>query len=163
LQQLNDDFFVEPPGAYTGSSDAPSPALPSPTATPLQQFELPAVVPSPNHPLPRIPPNLVPTLAQNHYGSQTNTPTLLAPPHPLGPRSPAQIVTTSRTPSPDRTLGRPSRHGSADSDKEHISDAVERMNIDDDVSHSDDAIRAAIPLSDKALGKRRVVEDPDGT
>jgi len=161
-RQLNDDFFVEPPGAYTGSSDALSPPLPSPTGTPHQQFGLPVVVPSPNHPLPRIPPNLVPSAqAQNQppgnqYGSQTNTPTLLVPPHPLGPRSPAQFVTTSREPSPDRTPGRPSRQGSADSDTEHISDVVERMNIKDDVSPSDDTQPSA-----KALGKRRVVEDPD--
>ncbi|KAH0834019.1 hypothetical protein J3R83DRAFT_11255 [Lanmaoa asiatica] len=166
-RQLNDDFFVEPPGAYTGSSDPPSPPLPSPTATPHQHFELPAVVPSPNHPLPRIPPSLVPSaLAQNqppghYYGSQANTPTLLAPPHPLGPRSPAQGVTTSRTPSPDRIPGRPSGHGSVDSDNGHVLDVIERMNIEDDVSNSDDDLRTPIRPSDKALGKRRVVEDLD--
>lgn len=168
-QQFNDDFYIEPPGAYTGSSDALSPPLPSPTATPLQHFELPTVVPSPNHPLPRIPPSLVPSALPlnqspgHHYGSQANTPTLLAPPHPLGPRSPAQFVTTSRTPSPDRIPGRPSRDDSVDSDKEHISDLVERMNIEDDVSNSDDDLLTPIRPSAKALGKRRVVEDPDGT
>ncbi|KAI9571856.1 hypothetical protein HD554DRAFT_2213278 [Boletus coccyginus] len=166
-RQLNDDFLVEPPGAYTGPSDAPSPPLPSPTATLHQHFELPVVVPSPNHPLPRIPPNLVPgALAQNqppgpHYGSQSNTPTLLAPPHPLGPRSPAQFLTTSRTPSPDRTLGRLSRHGSTESDKEHVSDVIERMNIQDNVGNSDDGTHTPIQPSAKALGKRRVVEEPD--
>ncbi|KAF8553627.1 hypothetical protein OG21DRAFT_1463829 [Imleria badia] len=166
-RQLNDDFVIEPPGAYTGPSDPPSPPLPSPTATPLQQFELPAVVPSPNHPLPRIPPSLVPSaLVQNqppghHYGSQTNTPTLIVPPHPLGPRSPAQITTTSRTPSPDRISGRPSRHSSQDSEPDHISEVIERMNIEGDVSNSDDDIRTPIRPSAKALGKRRVEESDD--
>ncbi|KAF8130374.1 hypothetical protein EV363DRAFT_1399531 [Boletus edulis] len=153
-RQLNDDFLAEPPGAYTGSSNAPSPPLPSPT------FELPPVVPSPNHPLPRIPPSLAPsTLAQNlppsyHYGSQTNTPTLLVPPHPLGPRSP-QVVTTSRTPSPDRISGRPSRQGSGDSEKLSISDTVDKLNIEDDMSNNDDDIYTPIRPSAKALGKRR--------
>ncbi|KAF8438655.1 hypothetical protein L210DRAFT_3646904 [Boletus edulis BED1] len=159
-RQLNDDFLAEPPGAYTGSSNAPSPPLPSPT------FELPPVVPSPNHPLPRIPPSLAPsTLAQNlppsyHYGSQTNTPTLLVPPHPLGPRSP-QVVTTSRTPSPDRISGRPSRQGSGDSEKLSISDTVDKLNIEDDMSNNDDDIYTPIRPSAKALGKRRVYEEPD--
>ena len=90
-------------------------------------------------------------------------PTLLIPPHPLGPRSPAQFTTTSRTPSPDRISGRPSRHGSQDSEKDPLSDAIERMNIEDDVSISDDDIRTPIRPSAKALGKRRVVEESDGT
>ncbi|KAG6370719.1 hypothetical protein JVT61DRAFT_11105 [Boletus reticuloceps] len=155
--ELNDDFIAEPPAAYTGSSNAPSPPLPSPT------FELPPVVPSPNHPLPRIPPSLAPSTNQPpsfHYGSQTNTPTLLVPPHPLGPRSP-QIMTTSRTPSPDRISGRPSRQGSGDSEKVSISDAVEKLNIEDDMSYSDDDIRTPIRPSAKALGKRRGYEEPD--
>jgi hypothetical protein len=166
-RQLNDDFYGEPPGPYTGASDVPSPQVPSPTVPPRQHFELPPVVPSPNHPLPRIPPSLAPSsLAQNqphghHYSSQTNTPTLLVPPHPLGPRSPSQALTTSRTPSPDRMLRRPGRQGSGDSEKEHVSDAMERMNIEDDGSNSDNETHTPIQLSAKALGKRRVIEEPD--
>lgn len=37
------------------------------------------------------------------------------------------------------------------------------MNIEDDESNSDDDIRTPIRPSAKALGKRRVVESPDGT
>ncbi|KAG9311025.1 hypothetical protein JVU11DRAFT_8922 [Chiua virens] len=162
-RNLNEEYYIEPTGGHTGTSD-PSPPLPSPTAAPHQPFELPTVVPSPNHPLPRIPPNLVPSSpppGHHHPGSAANTPTLLAPPHPLGPRSPAQMITMSRTPSPDRMPARPSRHGSGDSDKEQLSDVVERMQIEDDVSNSDDDIRTPIRPSAKALGKRRVVEEPD--
>lgn len=51
-----------------------------------------------------------------------------------------------------------------DSDGEHISDVIERMNIEEEeASNSDDDIRTPIRPSAKALGKRRVVEDPDGT
>ncbi|KIJ18196.1 hypothetical protein PAXINDRAFT_167451 [Paxillus involutus ATCC 200175] len=166
-RQLEDDYITEPPGAYTSSPRALSPPLPSPPASPHQQFEMPSVVPSPNHPLPRIPPNLlsgIPPLnqiASHHYPSQANTPTLLAPPHPLGPRSPAQLVTSSRTPSPDRIPIQPSRHSSADSGKEHISDGMERMNIEDDPLNNEEETHTPIRPSAKALGKRRVIEDSD--
>ncbi|KIJ60449.1 hypothetical protein HYDPIDRAFT_139136 [Hydnomerulius pinastri MD-312] len=171
-RQLEDDYIAEPPGAFTGSSRAPSPPLPSPPlpsppASPHQQFDMPSVVPSQNHPLPRIPPSLMPStpsltqLTSHHYHSQANTPTLLAPPHPLGPRSPAQILISSRTPSPDRIPTRPSRHSSLDSGKEQISDGMEQMNLEDDPSNSEDEINTPMRPSAKALGKRRVVEEPD--
>ncbi|KAG1758138.1 heterokaryon incompatibility protein-domain-containing protein [Suillus occidentalis] len=72
-----------------GSSRAPSP-MPSPPASP-RQHDLPPVVPSQTHPLPRVPPALSP--AHSHYGSlpqSTSTPALLAPPPPppMGPRLP---------------------------------------------------------------------------
>ncbi|KAF9219339.1 hypothetical protein BS17DRAFT_427154 [Gyrodon lividus] len=164
-RQLDDDYIAEPLGTYTSSSRGPSPPLPSPPASPHQQFEMPPVVPSPNHPLPRIPPSLLPgtpslnQIASHHYPSQANTPTLLAPPHPLGPR--AQIITPSRTPSPDRIPARPSRHSSVDSGKEHLSDGMERMNIEDNPLNSDEDAHTLIRPSSKALGKRRVIEDLD--
>lgn len=40
---------------------------------------------------------------------------------------------------------------------------IERMNIQDDVGNSDDDTHTPIRPSAKALGKRRVVEEPDGT
>lgn len=60
-------------------------------------------------------------------------------------------------------LRRPGRQGSGDSEKEHVSDAMERMNIEDDGSNSDNETHTPIQLSAKALGKRRVIEEPDGT
>lgn len=50
-----------------------------------------------------------------------------------------------------------------ESDKEHMSDVVERMNIRDDASDSDEDVRTPMRPSAKALGKRRVIEDVYGT
>ncbi|KAL4077659.1 hypothetical protein J3A83DRAFT_4215420 [Scleroderma citrinum] len=153
----------EPLSGLTGSSRAGSPPLSSPPTSPRQPFEMPIVVPSPTHPLPRIPPNLMPgtpSLAQitsQHYHSQTSTPTLLAPPHPLGPRSPAQTQCHSRTPSPDRTQ----RYSdSPDSRGDPLLEGVERMHIENDLSEGEEVHTPTRP-SAKALGKRRVVEDPE--
>ncbi|KAG6330170.1 hypothetical protein ID866_8918 [Astraeus odoratus] len=168
MKQL-DEQPGEPPGTFVGSPRPGSPPLSSPPTSPRQQFEMPAVVPSPNHPLPRIPPNLTagtPSLAQvtshqHHYHSQANTPTLLAPPHPLGPRSPgAQVQTHSRTPSPDRTQ-RFSRNNSPDSRQDILAEGLERTRIENEPLDGEDVHAPARP-SAKALGKRRVIEDPDG-
>lgn len=141
-----DDQLPERLGTFTESSRA-SPPVPSPPTSPRQQFEMPIIVPSPNHPLPRIPP---------HHHSQATTPTLLAPPHPLGPRSPAQIVLHSRTPSPDR-LQRSAGYNPPVG-KEPLSDGVEPIH---DASDSEEEILTPIRPSAKALGKRRVVDNPD--
>ncbi|KAH7882143.1 hypothetical protein F5I97DRAFT_1817699 [Phlebopus sp. FC_14] len=157
-----DGYIAEPPGEHVGSA-APSPPLPSPPASP-RQFD---VSPSQNHPLPRVPPSLMPStpsltqLTSHHYQSQTSTPTLLAPPHPLGPRSPAQVVTQSRTPSPDRMTPRHSGNGSVDSSNEQILGGVERMHLADDSSNDEEDINTPVRPSAKALGKRRVIEVSD--
>ncbi|KAG1830275.1 hypothetical protein DFJ58DRAFT_908857 [Suillus subalutaceus] len=127
-----------------GSSRTPSP-MPSPPASP-RQHDLPPIVPSQNHPLPRVPPALSP--GHPYYGSppqNMSTPTLLAPPPPpMGPRSPAF---PSRPPSPDRGgLVRPSRGNSL----ENTGGALDRLHMDEnDVEE------------EEALGKRRVVEEVD--
>lgn len=137
-----------------GSSRTPSP-MPSPPASP-RLHDLPTVVPSQNHPLPRVPPALSP--AHSHYGSppqNTSTPTLLAPPPPpVGPRSPAF---PSRPPSPDRGgLVRPSRGNSL----ENTGGALDRLHMyENDVEEEE--VQFPIRPSEKALGKRRVVEEID--
>ncbi|KAI6030297.1 hypothetical protein EDC04DRAFT_87826 [Pisolithus marmoratus] len=160
-----DEQLGEPPGGHSGSPRTASPPLPSPPTSPRQQFEMPTVVPSPNHPLPRIPPNLMPSapsLAQitsQHYHSQATTPTLLAPPHPLGPRSPSQPQAYSRTPSPDR-MQRLSRNNSPESRKDSLPEGLERIHIEDDKLTSEE-VHTPIRPSEKALGKRPVVYEPD--
>ncbi|KAI6123088.1 hypothetical protein EV401DRAFT_1858317 [Pisolithus croceorrhizus] len=160
-----DEQLGEPPGGHSGSPRTASPPLPSPPTSPRQQFEMPMVVPSSNHPLPRIPPNLMPSppsLAQitsQHYHSQATTPTLLAPPHPIGPRSPSQPQTHSRTPSPDR-MQRFSGNNSPESRKDSLPEGMEQMHIEDE-STSEEA-HTPIRPSEKALGKRRVIYEPDG-
>ncbi|KAI6158656.1 hypothetical protein EDD17DRAFT_1620975 [Pisolithus thermaeus] len=159
-----DEQLGEPPGGHSGSPRTASPPLPSPPTSPRQQFEMPMVVPSSNHPLPRIPPNLMPSppsLAQitsQHYHSQATTPTLLAPPHPIGPRSPSQPQTHSRTPSPDR-MQRFSGNNSPESRKDSLPEGMEQMHIEDE-STSEEA-HTPIRPSEKALGKRRVIYEPD--
>ncbi|KAG2746000.1 hypothetical protein P692DRAFT_20782715 [Suillus brevipes Sb2] len=137
-----------------GSSRTPSP-MPSPPASP-RQHDLPPVVPSQTHPLPRVPPALSP--AHSHYGSppqSMSTPTLLAPPPPpVGPRSPAF---PSRPPSPDRGgLVRPSRGNSL----ENMGGALDRLHIDE-IDVEEEEVKSPIRPSAKALGKRRVVEEVD--
>lgn len=159
-----DEQLGEPPGGHSGSPRTASPPLPSPPTSPRQQFEMPVVVPSFNHPLPRIPPNLMPSppsLAQitsQHYHSQATTPTLLAPPHPIGPRSPSQPQTYSRTPSPDRSQ-RFSRNNSPESQEDLLPEGVERMHIEDESASEE--THTPIRPSEKALGKRRVVYETD--
>ncbi|KAG2035483.1 hypothetical protein BDR03DRAFT_962355 [Suillus americanus] len=137
-----------------GSSRTPSP-MPSPPASP-RQHDLPPVVPSQNHPLPRVPPALSP--GHPYYSSppqNMSTPTLLAPPPPpMGPRSPAF---PSRPPSPDRGgLVRPSRGNSL----ENTGGALDRLHMDEhDVEEEE--VKSPVRPSAKALGKRRVVEEVD--
>ncbi|KAH7924445.1 hypothetical protein BV22DRAFT_1013288 [Leucogyrophana mollusca] len=163
------DYFDEPI-AFGAPSRTPSPSLdiPSPPSSP-RNFDLPPVVPSQTHPLPRVPPSLSPALppitAHGHYPSppaQTSTPTLLAPPPPAphGPRSPAQMTLPSRTPSPERISTRPSRSSSLDSQIDALSHGAQRLNVDDG---GDDDINTPIRPSAKALGKRRIVEEPEDT
>jgi hypothetical protein len=137
-----------------GSSRTPSP-MPSPPASP-RQHDLPPVVPSQAHPLPRVPPALSP--AHPYHGSppqSMSTPTLLAPPPPpVGPRSPAL---PSRPPSPDRSgLVRPSRGNSL----ENTGGALDRFHMDEN-DVEEEEVKYPIQPSDKALGKRRVVEEVD--
>ena len=156
----------EPLSGFTGSTRGGSPPLSSPPTSPRQPFEMPIVVPSPIHPLPRVPPNLMPgtpslvQVTSQYYHSQANTPTLLAPPHPLGPRSPAQIQGHSRTPSPDR-MQRPSGTDSPDSRGDPMLEGMERLHIENDLSE-DEEVHTPIRPSAKALGKRRVIEDAEG-
>lgn len=155
----------EPLSGFTGSTRGGSPPLSSPPTSPRQPFEMPIVVPSPIHPLPRVPPNLMPgtpslvQVTSQYYHSQANTPTLLAPPHPLGPRSPAQIQGHSRTPSPDR-MQRPSGTDSPDSRGDPLLESMERLHIENDLSE-DEEVHTPIRPSAKALGKRRVIEDAE--
>ncbi|KAH7911794.1 hypothetical protein BJ138DRAFT_1005899 [Hygrophoropsis aurantiaca] len=162
-----DSQYFDEPIAFGSPPHTPSPPLPSPPASP-RNFDLPPVVPSQTHPLPRVPPSLSPSIPQinaiNHYPSppaQTSTPTLLAPPPPAphGPRSPAQANLPSRTSSPERISARPSRSSSLDSEGDTLSHATQRMHLDGD----DDEINTPIRPSAKALGKRRIVEDPEDT
>jgi hypothetical protein len=137
-----------------GSSRTPSP-MPSPPASP-RQHDLPPVVPSQTHPLPRVPPALSPALS--HYGSppqSMSTPTLLAPPPPpVGPRSPAF---PSRPPSPDRSgLVRPSRGNSL----ENMGGALGRLHMDENDAEEEE-VKSPVRPSEKALGKRRVIEEVD--
>ncbi|KAG2344316.1 hypothetical protein BDR05DRAFT_204469 [Suillus weaverae] len=137
-----------------GSSRTPSP-MPSPPASP-RQHDLPPVVPSQTHPLPRVPPALSP--AHSNYGSPPqcmSTPTLLAPPPPpMGPRSPAF---PSRPPSPDRGgLVRPLRGNSL----ENMGGALDRLHMDEN-DVEEEEVKSPIRPSDKALGKRRVVQEVD--
>ncbi|OAX40769.1 hypothetical protein K503DRAFT_583300 [Rhizopogon vinicolor AM-OR11-026] len=149
---MENEYLGESHGG--GSSRTPSP-ISSPPGSP-RQHDLPPVVPSQTHPLPRVPPALSPALS--HYGSppQTmSTPTLLAPPPPpVGPRSPA---IQSRTPSPDRGVIMHSPRGDS---LESMGGALDRLQMDEN-DIDDDDIDAPIRPSAKALGKRRVVEEVD--
>ncbi|KAG2145564.1 hypothetical protein BD769DRAFT_1346935 [Suillus cothurnatus] len=154
VSHIDNEYLGESyPDYGGGSSRTPSP-MPSPPASP-RQHDLPPVVPSQAHPLPRAPPALSP--AHPYYGSppqSMSTPTLLAPPPPpVGPRSPAL---PSRPPSPDRSgLVRPSRGNSL----ENTGGALDRFHMDEN-DVEEEEVKSPIQPSDKALGKRRVVEEP---
>ncbi|KAG1774690.1 hypothetical protein EV702DRAFT_974381, partial [Suillus placidus] len=155
VSHMENEYLGESHHDYGGgSSRTPSP-MPSPPASP-RQHDLPPVVPSQTHPLPRVPPALSP--AHSHYGSPPqcmSTPTLLAPPPPpIGPRSPAF---PSRPPSPDRGgLVRPLRGNSL----ENMGGALERLHMDEN-DIEEEEVKSPIRPSDKALGKRRVVQEVD--
>ncbi|KAG1852631.1 hypothetical protein C8R48DRAFT_724285 [Suillus tomentosus] len=154
-RHVENEYFRESHHDYGGgSSRTPSP-MPSPPGSP-RQHDLPPVIPSQTHPLPRVPPALSPGHPQ--YGSlpqSMSTPTLLAPPPPpMGPRSPAF---PSRPPSPDRGgLVRPSRGNSL----ENMGGALDRLHVDENDVEEEET-KSPMRPSAKALGKRRVVEEVD--
>ncbi|KAG1744703.1 uncharacterized protein EDB91DRAFT_1123990 [Suillus paluster] len=153
-RHIENEYLGESHHDYGGSSRTPSP-MPSPPGSPRHP-DLPPVVPSQTHPLPRVPPALSP--AHSHYGSppqSMSTPTLLAPPPPpIGPRSPAF---PSRPPSPDRGgLVRASRGNSLES----MGGALERLHMEDN-DVDEEEVTSPIRPSAKALGKRRVVEEAE--
>ncbi|KAG2361369.1 hypothetical protein BDR07DRAFT_1359012, partial [Suillus spraguei] len=151
-RHIENEYLGESYHDYGGGSPRTPSPVPSPPASP-RPHDLPTVVPSQNHLLLRVPPALSP--AHSHYGSplqNIRTPTLLAPPpHPMGPRSPAF------PPSPDRGgLVRPSRGNSL----ENTGGALDRLHMyENDVEEEE--VQSPIRPSEKALGKRRVVEEID--
>ncbi|KAG1736206.1 hypothetical protein EDB19DRAFT_1878625 [Suillus lakei] len=145
------EYLGESSHDYGGDSSR----TPSPPAPP-RQYDLPPVVPSQTHPLPRVPLALSP--AHSHYGSppqSMNTPTLLVlPPPPVGPRSPAF---PSRPPSPDwGGIVRPSRGNSLES----MGGTLDRLHIDEN-DMEEEEVKSPIRPSAKALGKRKAVEEVD--
>ncbi|KAG0707201.1 hypothetical protein DFH29DRAFT_897475, partial [Suillus ampliporus] len=147
-RHIENEYLGEPYHDYGGgSSRTPSP-MPTPPGSP-RQSDLPPVVPSQTHPLPRVPPALSP--AHSHYVRQH----WLAPPPP--PWDLVRPAFPSRPPSPDRGgLVRPSRGNSVES----MGGTLDRLHMEDnDVDEED--VKSPIRPSAKALGKRRVVEEVD--
>ncbi|KAH9948467.1 hypothetical protein B0H21DRAFT_733432 [Amylocystis lapponica] len=135
--ETDNTMYLEPGHAYQGGASSSRSASPSLSASPAPSFVITPVVPSHTHPLPPIPTHGSANSAQQHSAS---VPQSLAPPPPapVGPRSPAHGVSRSRTPSPE--LSGPQN---------------------DDWLDIEDEVRTPGRPSAKALGKRRVIENPD--
>ncbi|KAG1774692.1 hypothetical protein EV702DRAFT_1121994 [Suillus placidus] len=135
------------------SSYSPPPPYGSP-----HQHDLPPVVPSQTHPLPRVPPAL--SLAHSHYGSLPQSISALTllppPPPPVGPRSPAF---PSHLPSSDRDG---LVHSSRGNSLENMGGALDRLHSDENYSEEEE-VESPIHWkpSAKALGKRMIIEEAD--
>jgi hypothetical protein len=112
--------------------------------------------PAPHGHPPDTSPGNTPSMKLQPVPTHTNNIQNLAPPPPAphGPRLPSPNQPRSRTPSPQRSIGdMTTRSGYLSAGRRSLSEADDENDAYDTVT--------PVGLSDKALGKRRVVEEED--